>query len=186
MVFYISESGVIYCLNCKGAPRTSDHCFSAEGYILRREIITAIDNLRHGFVSQSSDKPELHKCFGHLFDPLDQKQVKNMIRICRKSISALEVLSTASHSFNPLQNYDISPSSEDPDDICNQNPWILRMNVCHFLNIIVRGLKYYRSVWKIEEFRMMFDGLKKSLMPIKDWSSVLKTHCGFRSGNEVT
>lgn len=163
-------------------PRAHDQSFSPEGYIQRREVICAIENLRSDHASNFTvEKAKLLQCFGFLFDPLDKAQIKNMLLICRKQISVLEVLSESTHTYN----YDMTLHSDDSQELCNQDPWTLRKNVCQFLNVIVRGLKFYRRAWKQEELAKLFVGLKKSLPSVNDWSSVMKTHCGFKGGNEV-
>lgn len=143
----------------------------------------ALENLKSSPTDPFQLEPRLFKCFnGYLFDPLDREQLELMVKVCRKTVASLELLSDSSSSCHLYQcNYD---ATDDPDEPCNQDPWMLRKSVCSFLNCIVRHIRFYRLLWKDTELEEVFMGLKKSLIPAKDWYSVLKNHCGYSGGNE--
>lgn len=183
----LPDTGVVYCFNCKGIPEPHDHLFSPEGYILRREVISAIDNFDLASVTNVSNgngtgKGGLIRCFGFGTDLLEQQRVKEMVMICRKNVASLEILAENTNAVAvPLTS---NGSKQDPDDLYNLKPWNLRRNVCHFLNRIVHELKYYRQAWKTELLEAVFSGLKKSLGSVHDWSSILRSHSGFHGGNQ--
>ncbi|CAL8076212.1 unnamed protein product [Orchesella dallaii] len=191
----IIDSGIVFCFNCKGEPRRNDYSFSPEGCILRREVITALEilNVDDSLPTQGVDKPQLVKFFGYSFDLLDKGQLKTLIAMCRKTVASLEILSDSSHSYIPgpfgglgFDRNVNAVAADDPDELQNQNPWVFRKSVCYFLNMTVRKIQFYRRAWKGKDFEDMFIRFRKSIGSVKDWSIVLRNHCGFRSGNECS
>jgi len=164
-----------------------DHSFSPNGYILRRELITALGLISSTDSYGLESRPSLCSMFGRTWDPTDFVQLKKLIAVCRKNIASLEILADPVYTYNSNGCGFHSKNSNLGmlDELSDVKPWCLRKDVCLFLNFVVSRRNYFRKDVNCSQLRDLFNGLRRSLGKVESWSASLKAHCGYRDGNDV-
>jgi len=197
---FMIGSGFVMCFCCKGQPKpgSSDHYFSSNGYLLRHEVINALTTLNNSSRSfhpaeardsSCSSSRRLCKLFNSKWDPTDFDQLNTLLSMAKMNLNTLEVLCDPLLNLNLSSNQrihgELNSDLHEADGLCSLKPWELRKEVCLFFNVVLGRLKYYRRKLGNTGVRKLFDGFKKSLGKASNWIPVLKTHCGYKEGNDV-
>lgn len=187
-------SGVVFCLSCKGQPKVGglDRSFSQNGYILRMGLIKAVGVLSATDSFEMDRSPMLYSMFGRKWDPTDVFQLKKLVAVSRKNIASLEILADSVYSYN-YNGCGLHNNNKNRDRGMQQHegflsdvePWSLRKDVCLFLNFVVSRRNYFAKTLTHPQLKDLFGGLRKSLGKAESWSALLKSHCGYRDGNDV-
>ena len=146
----------IYTFACKGQilTRTSDHSFSSNGMLVRKQAIAALKLLKKDFIyvdedfslspifdsvpekpRAESNQPAVYSLLGHSFNPFDPQEFSVIMKMVQKKMFTLMNMSRPNFTIGTKRN---SNDNKNASRSTCSDPYKLRLDICKVFNLLMK------------------------------------------------